>query len=322
MIIFLYGEDLFRSKEKLSGIRDKFLGSGQFGSGLSIFDFSEKADQDVIQALSSRGLFSEKRLVIVENIIGKGDKASQGRLTDYLEEETGIWDDQDLVLVIREEGNPRKNNALFKLLTKEKEVKAQDFLKLSGAKLEDWVKKRLVKIDPKKTISRGALAKLVAFVGEDMYALNNELGKLIDFSEDPEIGEESVDSLVRSKLDGNIFETIDAVGQGDKKRAVRLIEDHLEKGDDPFYIFSMLVYQFRNLIRIASFVERGISDEYQIARTAKLHPFVVKKGLSQIRSIPFQKLRELYSKLGDLDVEIKTGRIDIRLAIQRFVVGA
>ena len=41
MIIFLYGEDGFRSQEKLKGIKDKFLEKNSSGSGLSYFDFEE-----------------------------------------------------------------------------------------------------------------------------------------------------------------------------------------------------------------------------------------------------------------------------------------
>ena len=50
-----------------------------------------------------------------------------------------------------------------------------------------------------------------------------------------------------------------------KKEALKLFHHHLDNGDDPFYLFSMFVYQFRNLLRIASLLEDGIFNEFEIA---------------------------------------------------------
>ena len=83
-----------------------------------------------------------------------------------------------------------------------------------------------------------------------------KLPKLINYSDGQMISDKDVELLVKAKIDGNIFSAIDALGANNKKEAMKLLHDNLEKGEDPFYIFSMIVYQFRNMIKIADLKER------------------------------------------------------------------
>jgi DNA polymerase-3 subunit delta len=134
------------------------------------------------------------------------------------------------------------------------------------------------------------------------------------------IAEEDVELLVRANLSSNIFKTIDAIGANNKEEALSLLHRHLEKGEDPFYLLSMFVYQFRNMLKVADFKNQFGSDEYVISRESKMHPFVVKKSLAQIRNFSYDKLKDIYQKLGELDTAVKTGKIEIRLALDKFIV--
>jgi DNA polymerase-3 subunit delta len=220
-------------------------------------------------------------------------------------------------VVFWEREMPKKNNALYKLL--EKSGKKQNFEKLSGARLNTWVLQRMKELDPKSSISKPALEKLVAYVGNGTLALDAEIQKLVNYSDGNMIGEKEVETLVRSNIDANIFSTVDALGANNKKEALRLLHNHLEKGDDPFYIFSMFVYQFRNLLRIADLEEKNNMNEYEISKITKMHPFVVKKSLAQLRNYTFGDLKSIYQSLAELDRKVKTGRINIKLALDKFV---
>jgi len=104
-----------------------------------------------------------------------------------------------------------------------------------------------------------------------------------------------------------------------KKKALKLLQDQLKKGDDPFYILSMYVYQFRNLLKIGEFFWQGRTNQYEVAKLTKLHPFVVQKGMAQLRNYDENKLKGIYQKLQDIDTGSKTGKIDIKLALDKFV---
>ncbi|MCD6149601.1 DNA polymerase III subunit delta [bacterium] len=354
MLLFLYGEDSFRSGEKLAGIKNKFLQKDKIGSGLSIVDFEENGEEaNLPEIAGARGLFSVKRLVIAKNLILSGTAGNQSEALNFLESnKKNLQASQDLVLVFWEKGLPRKNNKLFKFLLANS--KSQNFEKLSGGKLSAWILKRVQSLGGK--ISLPALNKLAAYVGSDLFQMDNEIEKLVNYVSPSEKGlsageakvesgekngiitETDIDLLVKSKIKANIFETIDALASKDKKKALELLHNQLEKGDDPFYIFSMYVYQFRNLLKIGGFFAQGAApaggqgsasgryfqgntNQYEIAKLAKLHPFVAQKGIAQLRGFTLAQLKKIYKKLGEIDFQIKTGKVDIILALDKFVVG-
>lgn len=292
------------------------MNSDKSGSGLSRFDFAEKADvQNVMNTCSTGNLLAPKRLVVIKRLIVDGTVEDQKRLLSYLGDNKGIVDDNDLVVVFWEESLPKKSNALFKFL--EKNSKKQNYEKMTGAKLSQWIIKKIK--NNGSSISRAALDRLTAYAGDDIYLLDQEIEKLLSYSGEKMINDKSVELLVRANLSSNIFQTIDALAENDKNQAMELLHRHIKNGDDPFYIFSMFVYQFRNLLKISGLKNEGISNEYEISKITGMHPFVIKKSANQIRRFSFMRLKEIYQNLADLDLGIKTGKIDIKLALDKFV---
>lgn len=320
MILFLYGEDSFRSRQKLLEIKKRFLLSDAVGSGLSVFNWAEKnPGHSLLDVLGTSNLLAPKRLVVVRDMIEAAADAEKDDLVEYLKKyEKQIQDDRDLVIVFWEDGQPKKNGKLYKLLVKM--AKSQNFERLGGGKLNQWIVQRAKELDPAGGISAAALEKLILFAGSDTEYLDKELRKLVDFADGRTIQADDVEILVRANSDANIFDTIDALGADNKKEALRLVQEHLKKGDDPFYIFSMYVYQFRNILKVADLSAQYHNNDYAIAKAAGLHPYVVKKSLNQLRNFSMAELKGIYQKLSDLDTQIKTGKIDIRVALDKFIV--
>lgn len=319
MIIFFYGDDQFRSHQKLLEIKDKYLKSDKSGSGLSSFDFEDRAFvKDIIDVCSMPNLLAPKRLVMIKRIIRNGLEGEQKIMLEYLEKnKKSLEEDEDLVIVFWEENISKKTNKLFKLLgTLDKK---QEFEKLAGVKLDSWILKRIKELDVGANISKTALEKLIAYCGNETLILNTELQKLVNYVNGRMISDQDIEILVRANIDANIFATIETLASGNKKQALKFLHDHLSKGDDPFYIMSMFIYQFRNLLKVADLAEKRI-PEYEIAKLTKMHPFVVRKSLRQIRDFTFARLKGIYNKLLDIDVKVKTGKMDMKLALDVFIV--
>jgi len=318
MVIFFYGDDQFRSHQKLIEIKNKYLQSDKSGSGLSSFDFADKSDaKNIIEVCSMLNLLAPKRLVTIKRIISHGLETEQKILLEYLEKnKKSLVEDKDLVIVFWEENALKKTNKLFKLLGNI--GKKQEFSKLTGAKLNAWILKRIKELDGSANISKTALDKLISYSGSETLILESEIQKLVNYASGRMIDDTDIEDLVRANVDANIFATIDCLATGNKKQALNLLHNHLAKGDDPFYIMSMFVYQFRNLIKIADLAEKNTS-EYEIARLTKMHPFVIKKSMGQLRNFSFSKLKKIYNKLLDIDIKVKTGKMDMRLALDMLV---
>ena len=168
------------------------------------------------------------------------------------------------------------------------------------------------------TISPAAIEKLIVFVGNDLNLLSKEIEKLAAYREKGEISAKDVELLVKSKIDTDIFRTLDALSQGDKKTAMKLLHEHIESGDHPLYMLDRYFYQFRNLLKVKAMTEKN-TPQPEIANKLKLHPYVVKKSFEQGKNFSLEQLKDLYKKLCGIDFEAKTGKVEIELALDRFI---
>lgn len=321
MIIFLYGEEVFQSQEKLQEIKNKFLSKNPTGSGLVVFDFKEEKKSidfsKISEAIGSKGLFFSKQLLILKNMIGFAEEEVLKKTLNFLERDKNIFKDQDLVIIFWEEKKISEKNKLFQLLFKKS--KKQEFPKLESGKLSSWIEKRINEENPKISFSKEAVEKLIIYTGGELFPIGQEIKKLANFKEEGVIGEKDVENLVSAKINSNIFNAIEAISDGDKKTALRLLHEQLEKGEDPNYIFSMYVYQFRNMLKVGEYFWQGNYNYNEIAKLAKLHPFVVKKTMAQLKNFDSRKLKSIYKEMGEIDIKLKTGKINPVLALDKLV---
>jgi DNA polymerase-3 subunit delta len=318
MIIFLYGEDEFCSGRKLAEIKNKFFEKNKEGGTLFVFDFAqaeEKVDEMLLK-LSSGGLFSNKKLAVVKNILQNKVAAEDKNIFDFLKK-ISRGQEKDLILIFWEKGKIDQKMRLAKFLLEK--AKKQEFEILKESKLASWINKEVKEVGRGiVTISPKAVEKLSVFVGSNSALLAKEIEKLVTYKSQGEISEEDVELLVKAKVDTDIFRTLDALGNGDKKKALELLHNHLERGDHPLFMLDRYFYQFRNLLKVKFLAEKNKSPS-EIAIELKLHPFVVRKSLEQGRRFSLEKLRELYKKLCEIDFSTKTGKVDIELALDKFV---
>jgi len=320
MVIFLYGEDDFQSGRKLAEIKNKFLEKNKEGASLFVFDFSEKEwdIDEIIVDISSGGLFSPKKFAVIKGILSAKKEFSDDKLEKFLKSEAKN-DKSDLILIFWEGGKVKKGGKLYKLL--KKISKCQEFGLLEGSKLKKWIDEKTKEIRGENvSIGSAAVEKLAVFAGNNLSLLSREIEKLVNYKNKGEITAEDIDQLVKSKIDTDIFKTVDALARGNKKTALALLHDHLETGEDPFYLLSMYFYQFRNLVKVKPLAEKNLSPQ-DIASKLKMHPFVARKSLEQARNFSWKKLKMLYNNLCDIDFEAKIGKTDIKLALDKFIAG-
>lgn len=319
MIIFFYGEDVFRAKEKISEIKNKFLQKIKSGSIPIIIDYEEEK-KDLFNFLRTGNLFSEKSLLIVKNLLTKTTPKEQLEIIKNFQKKKTLHEDKNIVIVFWEKKSFKKNETkLFSYLLKNS--KSEKFEKLNNLKLLNWIILRFKKYNPHIILNKKNLEKLIAHAGDDLFQLENEIQKLSNYCEKGTLSEKDIEILVKSKIHTDIFKTIDALAQKDKKNALFFLHHHLNQNENPLYLFSMYAYQFRNLFKIGEYYWQGQKNIEQIAKQTKLHPFVIKKCLIQLRNFNFEKLKAIYSEIQKIDWKIKNNQIDAKMALDKFVVG-
>lgn len=287
MIIFLYGKDTYRLKEKLHEIVEEYKKNHKSGFNLKFLDAKEISFENLKSDFLSISMFKEKKLFVLFNVF------SNIKIKEDIEKKGQFFFDSSDILILIEEGDVSIKDKLF-LLLKEK-AKIEQFNLLRTDQVKKWVKKNL----NGKEIEDKALEKLVEFVGNDLWKMSKEIEKLINYSSKT-IKEKEVELLVSPLFDNNIFETIDAIARKEKKKAIELINRHIEKGDSVPYIFSMIAFQFRNIISV-----KDVKNPNNLG----INPFVLRKSVFQARNFSMEELKKIYEKIVYLDTDIKTGRI-------------
>ncbi|MDD2697104.1 MAG: DNA polymerase III subunit delta [Candidatus Pacebacteria bacterium] len=309
MLYFLYGQDTYRSRQKLNEVIGQYKTIHKSGLNLQYFEGEDLTFDKFSDAIQQISMFDEKKLIVVANTF-----ANQDFKEKFLKNSKSFIKSKDIILFYEEKEVSEKDK-LFKFL--KKEAKSQEFQPLAREKLKNWIKKELMKFGA-KGIDEEGLNKLIDYVGNDLWQISNEIKKLVNFKENKKINGEDVELLVKPKIEADIFRTIDAIASKNKKQAIFLIRKHLDKGDSPLYLFSMINFQFRNLLVIKDLIERQ-RPYYAILKITKLHPFVVKKSYEQAVKFTLPELKKIYQKIFQADLSIKTGRMEPETALDLFL---
>lgn len=314
MIIFLHGADTYRSRQKLKEIIDGYKKAHKSGLSLSFFEGQDFSFQDFRGQSQSMSMFREKKLIVLKNSLGNKNFKEQ-----FLKEKDRFLRSEDIIVFFEEGALPAKD-ALASYL-KEGADKAQEFDILSGAQLKNWIRKEFLRLgeeaDPE------AIEKLAREIGGDLWQMSNEISKLSNFRRGEKIAAKDVDLLVRPKIEADIFKTIDFIARKDKRSAFLLIKKHLDKGDAPMYLFSMINFQFRNLLTVkAKSQEEGSPSYSQFSVWSKelgMHPFVLKKACDQAKGFSLEDLKKIYQKIFKIDLATKTGEVSPEIALDVFI---
>lgn len=300
MLFFYYGNNSYLAQQKIQAITEKFKSQiDQAGQNVEHLDGENMTDEDFFRSVSVMGFLADKKLIIIKNIFDNKKLSSwQDALIDYLKKQKDTTEENYIIFF--QPGSVDARTKLYKTLSKIKF--SEEFKDLSAKQLMTWVKKQAKKFD--KEITNQATDLLINYVGNDLWQLSNEIAKLANYSKN-EITDTDVREVVQAKTDESIFSLVDALGQKDKAQALKLIEEKIDKGVNHQYILTMIIRQFRMIIK-AKALENKISSPGHLSSMLKIHPLVASKTLAQSKIYTMDQLKAIYSKLLYLDEKFKS----------------
>jgi len=325
MIIFLYGPDTYRSRQKLNFYKEGFIKKyDQSGFNIIKLEGENLTLEELNKAFTTPPLFAQKRMVIIENLINKNKNKDVSRETLRL---LDSQKENENVIIFWEGFLEKKDistDPLFKRLSRENY--AEEFNLLKDKELNSWIKNEIKKNGGKIEVE--AIKTLVGLVGNDLWQMNQEIKKLIAYSstglttgrKNRLITNHDVVSLVKGKFDDDIFKLTDALAHKNKKQFLKLLDDQFANGANEIYLLTMLTRLFRILLEVKELSLKGRPSSFAIAEELGLHPFVVKKALPQVKNYSLEELKEIYRKLLEIDLKIKTGQVRPRLLFELLAV--
>ena len=317
MLIYIYGEDTFRSRNYLKQQIERFKKERDPQNLNVVFLDGMKVDASKLwNEIMAMAFLAEKRLVVIQNILSSKDVGLLESLSEGLK--NGSVPEKNIIIFYQSEPIGKTNlvKDLQKTLAKEKW--AMLFDNLAGSELNNWIKTEVSQRGGK--INQMAIAYLAQNAGKDTWYADSLIDQLVAYAEGREISLADVQLFLEEKVDDSMFSMVDAIVAGNRKLAFKLVEEQRRLGNDDGYIFSMVARQFRILISMRDLFNRqeNITSD-TMAKMLDLHPFVVKKSLPFIKKYSLDKLKDIYNQLLEIDIKTKTGLADQSLLIDLFV---
>ncbi len=302
MITVLSGSNSFAVRTKLRALISNFCQQNPEGEveHVDVADMSVAELKSCLQAVS---LFSQKRLLIVEGLL------RNKMLIEHMEDVLSIENDD--VSVIIHEPKFDKRSSLYKVLKKKTEF--YEFAEPNDNELVAWM------VDFAKeqgaTIARSDAQYLVSRVGINQQRLSNELQKLANF--DSIITRHSIDELSEQTPSSTIFQLVEEIFSGKTKPALATYDEQRQQKVEPQAIIGMLAWQLHILALLSVAQNQSIDD---IARTAKVNPYVLRKSQGLSHRLSRQRLFHTLHTLSQIDIRIKTTSVNPDMALREFII--
>ena len=276
----------------------------------SIIKYSLDNDSinDIIEECNTLGLFSLKKIVILESTNAFSSKGKEiTELIDYLDNYN-----KNVILVFK--CNLDKVDTRKKLYKKVSSVGKVLCLTKDNNYLVNLVKELL------SDYKMDNINYFLTVVGTDINNITNELNKLMSYKlEDKHITNNDIDSLCITNNDEEIFALTEAIVKNDIKESIRLYNVFLDKNYEVTAMIGLIASQFRFLLQVKLLYNKGLSND-KIASSLGVHPYRVKLAISNLYYYSKELLESYLIKLFELDKKIKLGIIDKNTAFELFIL--
>lgn len=299
------GSDYISVNNKISEIIKK---NGFSDASISKYDLSEGLLDDALEDLNTYGLFSDKKIVIINNF-DKMDPLLNNieELLKYVENSSSL----NLLFVVSDKYDDRKK--IIKDLKKKME-----FIKIST----DPVVFTKSCLEGYK-VENGVINLLVNNTLGDVTRLYNECNKLKTYKiNDKYISKDDVEELSFKRLGDSTettFQFSRALAEKDKKSALKLYQELLNYKIEPLSIIGLLASQFRIMYQVKNLEEKNMRND-EIASSLKEKPYRITKTRELTRYYSKWEILDLMIKLEDIDLKIKTTSVDANTLIRLFIL--
>jgi DNA polymerase-3 subunit delta len=313
MLYILHGPDEFSRAEKITELKTALGDPTTADFNVSVLDGRGVTLNDIRRDADSMPFLAPRRLVIVTGYVSAiaAKKDDTQALADYLSRLAPTTD-----LVLAEDDTLRKGHTILKA-AEAAGGQILTFGELDKGNLAAWIVKRAK--DHGVVIEPDAADLLGRLVGADRRVLNNEIEKLVLYVDGQRpITKPDVDLLVPYTEDAEQFGISNAIGQRNARKAYDQIHKELEE-KHPMQILGSITAQIRTLIEVKDMAEHGLPAAEIARRKGWKSEYAATMRLREASNFTMTRLEQIFEMLLDTDLAIKTGKIDMLLALDTLV---
>lgn len=276
------------------------------------------AQGDLEEALGMARQFpmiSPRRVVIVTGFEAISDEKPLERLKDYLRAPA-----ESTVLIFVSDALDNRRN-ISTMLRKTCEVvsfEPLDERESAPAWIRDYVSRAGGFIEP------AAAAYLIGMVGVDLLRLSTELDKLMAFvGEKGRIGRQEVDELVRNAREHSNFELTDAIVDGDRLRALKLLDRIYANASDAPQSLSLMILgaiasNYRKMLAARELMAQNAPNS-EVAKAVGMPPFAVTRFNERVRKVSGARILRGIARIAETDLALKTSLATPRLQLELLI---
>ena len=164
---------------------------------------------------------------------------------------------------------------------------------------------------------------LVQYTNDNISMLTSECLKLKLFKYDEKvITKEDVENIcfkAKKDTDKMLFEFVNFIASRNKKKSFELYLELLDYDYTPIDVIGRLASQLRLIYQIMLSYEDNISNN-DLANLLGVHPYRLEKSLPLVYNFSKEEITSIIKELGKLDLDIKSGMKDAKLAFKMFLI--
>ncbi len=307
-IVLINGESILLINETINNMIKE-------NKNITSFDMNNASIEDILLEAGYFSMFEEEKIIIVRNAnffgSGKLNEKDSESLIKYLENPNSLT---SIIFICNEKLDARKK--LTKLLKEKYEIISIPALKYY--EVENRVVKYLQKLNYK--IDPETVKYIVSNSLNNYDLVMNEVEKIILYYNEPcFIKRQDVENIISKSINTNNFLFVDALIDGDLEKSLALLNDLKTMKVEPTVLISLIARDIRIMLNIKILLEQN-KREYEILNELKLMDWQLEKYLKKVFPYKKKELEEWLVKLTELDLKIKSGKLDKYYALELLIL--
>lgn len=316
----LFGTEDFLIDKLVQSLKLKYIDENYQDMNYIEFDKIEDDFESFYEFISTFPFMSDKKLCVVKEAefltsTKSLNKAEEDKIINFIENK---YDSCLLIFLIK----GKKADSRKKIVKMFKDSKSLfEINKLSEGELSKYIqdnfKENSIEIslmDADYIANNSGYLEYESAIS--LYEVNNEIHKLVSYCMNTrKVKREDIDNLMIKSIESNIFKLVDYICEGQKEKALEILEEMLLNNTPEQYIIHMIIRQYRMLYQFILLSSKGYSMD-DIMDKMKIKKFVGSKLSKLSKHLSLNIIDNYMEHFLQIDKKIKTGEIDKKIGLE------
>ncbi|QNO13580.1 DNA polymerase III subunit delta [Alkalicella caledoniensis] len=276
---------------------------------------SDEVYNKYIGTLETLPFMADKRVIMFKrcDILKAKQTKKEEEINEYLIKYL-TRDDKNLnnIVIIIEGEKVDKRKKLFKTL--KGSGKVVECAKQNTFDIKKWINE--IFEENQKKIPPNIVDTLVFNLPNDMYLIENELQKLINFMGDKTTLEKEDLQICSFTVNENIFKLIESIAFKNLTKSISTLHGMLQEGEAPLMILFMIIKQLRNIAKVKSLTSKGYTSK-QMGELLGIHsPYALSQLVKQSEKFNKTSIEKGIELAAEYEIKIKTGVLDYQKGLE------